>query len=443
MGKQEDPMTTDAQSHGGLSARAELAARARKAVRENLLLALDTLRTHKFRSLLTILGVLIGTMTVIAVASIIAGLDRQVVDIAEQFGTRTIWVYKLQFAVAHRMSREERLRKPLTYEDAMAIKELCPSVEAISVVMFKDMGNFGLSPTSIKYQGREMVDGQFMGATPDHIRLVNASLADGRFFTQTDNLHRREVAVIGEAVSDRLFPNEDPIGKVILVDGHGVEVVGVFDKFKEFLGDNSDDRTVMVPYQTFKKFQPLAKENFITVLAYPGRVGDAIDEMRGLLRRRRHVKLEDPDSFGFGTADMLVRQFRDIMSTVVLVTVVISSVGLLVGGIGVMNIMLVSVTERTREIGVRKAIGARRSDITWQFLLEAMTLTGVGGILGILAGATISLLVRTFVPSLPSNVPAWSVAVGFAVAVSIGLFFGMWPALKASRLDPIVALRHE
>jgi ABC-type antimicrobial peptide transport system permease subunit len=426
-----------------LSTRAELATRARKAFRENLMLALDTLRTHKFRSFLTVLGVLIGTMTVIAVASIIAGLDRQVVEIAEQFGTRTVWVYKIQFSVGHRMTREERLRKPLTIDDAVAIREQCPSVEEVSAVLFKDMGDFGLPPTSVKYQGREMADAQFMGATPEHIRLVNASIADGRFFNQTDNLHRRDVAVIGEAISQRLFPNEDPIGKTILVDGHGVEVIGVFTKFKEFLGDNSDDKNIMVPYLTFKKLQPNAKENFITVMASPGRVGDAMEEMRGLLRRRRNVKIDEPDSFGFGTAEMLVRQFRDIMSTVVLVTVVISSVGLLVGGIGVMNIMLVSVTERTREIGVRKAIGARRSDITWQFLLEAMTLTGLGGVLGIVAGVTISMLVRTFVPSLPSSVPLWSVAAGFGVAVSVGLFFGIWPALKASRLDPIVALRYE
>ncbi|MBI4164931.1 MAG: ABC transporter permease [Acidobacteria bacterium] len=435
-------MDSELHLRAALSTRAEVAKRARKAFRENLLLALDTLRTHKFRSLLTILGVLIGTMTVIAVASIIAGLDRQVVEIAEQFGTRTIWVMKMDFSVG-RMTREERMRKPLTFEDAMAIREQCPSVEEVSAVLFKELHDFGPPPTSVKYKGQEMLDAQFAGATPEHMRLVNASIADGRFFTQTDDLHRRDVAVIGDAVSERFFANEDPIGKSILVDGHAVEVIGVFTKFKGLLGDNSDDRSVMVPYQTFKKFQPMAKENFLIVLAYPGRVGDAMEEMRGLLRRRRHVKLEDPDSFGFGTAELIVRQLRDIMSTVVLVTVVISSVGLLVGGIGVMNIMLVSVTERTREIGVRKAIGARRSDITWQFLLEAMTLTGLGGVLGILAGITISMLVRTFVPSLPSSVPLWSVAAGFAVAVSVGLFFGIWPALKASRLDPIVALRYE
>jgi ABC-type antimicrobial peptide transport system permease subunit len=325
----------------------------------------------------------------------------------------------------------------------MAIREQCPSVEEVSVVIFKEMSEFGLPPTTVKYQGKEMADAQFMGVTPEHLRLVNATLADGRFFTQPDEIHRRDVAVIGDAVVQRFFDHEDPLGKTLLVDGHTLEVIGVFDKFKGVLGDNQDDRSVMVPYSTFKKLQPNARENFITVLAYPGKVAQAMDDMRGLLRRRRHVAASDPDSFGFGTAESFVRQFRDIMSTVVLVTVVISSIGLLVGGIGVMNIMLVSVTERTREIGVRKAIGARRSDITWQFLLEAMTLTGMGGLLGIFTGVMISFLIRTFVPSLPSTVPLWSVAAGFAVAVSIGLFFGIWPAMKASRLDPIVALRYE
>ncbi|MBI4164694.1 MAG: ABC transporter permease, partial [Acidobacteria bacterium] len=287
----------------------------RQQFRENLLLALDTLRTHKFRAFLTILGVLIGTMTVIAVASIIAGLDRQVVEIAEEFGTRTIWVFKMDFAFG-RMTREERMRKPLTFDDAMAIREQCPSVEEVSVMLSKDEGELA-PPTTVKYQGREMLDADLSGVTPEHIRLTNASIADGRFFTQADDLHRRDVAVIGDAVSERFFANEDPIGKPILVDGHSVEVIGVFTKVNSFLGDRGDT-ALMVPYQTFKKFQPNAKENFIAVLAYPGRVGDAMEEMRGLLRRRRHVKLEDPDSFGFGTAELLVRRVRDIMSTVVL-----------------------------------------------------------------------------------------------------------------------------
>jgi ABC-type antimicrobial peptide transport system permease subunit len=415
----------------------------RQHVRENLRLALDTLRTHKFRSALTILGVLIGTMTVILVASIIAGLDRQVVEIAEQFGTRTIWIYKLELGFSHRLTREERLRKPLTYEDAMALREECPSVEAVSVVVFRQLGMFGLPPTSVKYKGQEMQDAQFSGATPEHLQILNAPLDDGRFFSKIDDLHRRDAAVVGADVVERFFAHEDPVGKVISVDGHAFEVIGTFGKFKAFLGDNSDDRSVVVPYATYKKLYPEAKENFISVLAYPGKLNDAIDEVTGVLRRRRHVKPSEPDNFGIGTAESLITQFREIMGTVVLVTVVISSIGLLVGGIGVMNIMLVSVTERTREIGVRKAVGARRSDITWQFLLEAMALTGLGGILGILVGITLSFLIRTFVPQLPSTVPLWSVVMGFGVAVSIGLFFGIWPAMKASRLDPIVALRHE
>jgi putative ABC transport system permease protein len=415
----------------------------RHSIRENLLLALDTLRSHKFRSFLTVLGVLIGTATVIGVASIFQGLDRQVVELSNQFGTRTIWVYKLQIGFAHRMTREERLRRPLTFEDATAIRDQCPSVEEVSVVLFKEFTQFGLTPTSVKYQGKEMVDAQFSGATPQHMRLVNATIADGRFYNEADELHRRDVTVIGDEVVKRFFEHEDPLGKSILVDGHSFEVIGVFGKFKEFLGNNDDDRSILIPYSTYKKLYPSAKENFISVLAYPGRVNQALDELTGLLRRRRHDKPHEPNSFGTATAESFIREFRAIMSTVVLVTVVISSIGLLVGGIGVMNIMLVSVTERTREIGVRKAIGARRSDITWQFLLEAMALTGAGGVLGVLLGYTLSFLIRTFIPQLPSTVPLWSVVAGFAVAVSIGLLFGMWPAVKASRLDPIVALRYE
>ena len=413
-------------------------------VRENLSLALDTLRTHKFRSFLTVLGVLIGTTTVIAVASIIAGLDRQLVQTMEQFGTNSLWLYKLQMGAPHRLTREERLRKPLSYEDAMAIKEQCPAVEEVSAVVFRELNDFGgLPPTTVRYRGHDMSDAQLMGVTANHLKIANAPLADGRFFTDADDLHRRDVAVIAANVVDRLFKHEDPLGKSILVDGHTFEVVGTLDKFKGFVGDNPDDRDVMVPYWTFKKLHPDARDNFINVLAYRGRLNDAEDEVRGLLRRRRHVKPSEPDNFGIATAESLITQFREIIGTVALVMVVISSVGLLVGGIGVMNIMLVSVTERTREIGVRKAIGARRSDITWQFLLEAMTLTASGGVIGILVGWLLSLAIRTFVPSLPSTVPLWSVVTGFVVATSIGLFFGMWPALKASRLDPIVALRHE
>ena len=407
-------------------------------IRENLLLALDTLRSHKFRAFLTILGVLIGTATVIGVASIFKGLDQQVVDMAEGFGTRTLFIFKWDPGIKFNVTREEWMRKPLTYDDATAIRENCPSVESVSAETFR----WGPA-VSTKYKGQEMLDTNFSGPTPEQFQNTNAELKDGRLFNEIDNLHRRDVAVIGADVMTRFFEGEDPIGKVINVDGHNFEVVGTLEKRKQLLGENGDDRTVFIPYFTFKKLYPDAKDNFITAQVVPGKLNQAMDEVRSLLRRRRNVKFNEKDNFGIATAESMISQFRDIMGTVVLVTVVISSIGLLVGGIGVMNIMLVSVTERTREIGVRKAIGARRSDITWQFLLEAMTLTAAGGILGILLGYTLSFLIRTFVPQLPSAVPVWSVFTGFLVAVGIGLFFGMWPAVKASRLDPIVALRHE
>ena len=413
-------------------------AQRRQPVRENLMLALDTLRSHKFRAFLTILGVLIGTMTVIGVASIFEGLDQRVVQMMEGFGTRTLFIYKFDPGIRTNLTHEEAMRKPLSYEDAMAIRDLCPSVQTVAVETFQ----WG-TPITAKYKGVQMIDANFSGPTPEAFQTMNADLNDGRLFTDVDNSHRRDVAVVGADVVKRLFSTEDPIGKGISVNGHSFEVIGTLNKGKQFLGDNGNDRNIYIPYFTFRKYYPNANDNFITAIAYPGKLDQAKDDVESLLRRRRNVKWSQPDNFGISSADAIIKQFRDIMGTVVLVTVVISSIGLMVGGIGVMNIMLVSVTERTREIGVRKAIGARRSDIAWQFLLEAMSLTGAGGLMGILCGYTLSLLIRTLVPALPSAVPLWSAVVGFIVSVSIGLFFGLWPAVKASRLDPIVALRYE
>jgi putative ABC transport system permease protein len=415
----------------------------RHQIRENMLLALDTLRSHKFRSFLTVLGVMIGTTTVIAVTSLVTGLDNQLVQVAEQFGTRTLWVYKVQAGAPHALTHEERLRKPLSYEDAMAIRDQVPSAVKVSVELFPEMGDFGLPPVTARYKGQNMDDAGFVGVTAEHLNLINATIHEGRFFTDPEDQHRRDVAVLGNGVRERFFPHADPIGKSILVDGHTLEIIGTLTKFKSFLGDDSNDKAIMTPYNTFKKIYPEAKDNFICVLAEPGKMDQAKDEVTELLRRRRHVKPADPDNFGISSAESLISEFRSVISTVALVMVVVSSIGLLVGGIGVMNIMLVSVTERTREIGIRKAVGARRSDITWQFLLEAMTVTACGGLIGITAGWLISVAIRTFVPGFPSTVPLWSVVAGFTVATSVGLFFGLWPALKASKLDPISALRYE
>ena len=411
----------------------------RQNVGENLLLALDTLRSHKVRSFLTVLGVLIGTTTVIAVASLVSGLSTQMADVAKSFGTRTIFVYKFEPGIHFRLTREERLRKPLTFDDAMAIRDQCPDVEDVAV----ELVNWNSTPPVIKYKGADMLNGNFTGATAEDFHISNATLAEGRFYTEFENQHRRFVTVIGADVVTRFFPHEDPVGKNIVVGGNTFQIIGTLSKRKEFLGDTGNDRVVYIPYLTYKQIYPAVKDNFIMAMAYPGRMSQAEDEITGLLRRRRSVKPWQADSFGLATAESIITQFRQIIATTALAMVVLSSIGLLVGGIGVMNIMLVSVTERTREIGVRKAIGARRSDITWQFLLEAMTLTGAGGILGILLGCSISFLVKALVPQFPTSVPIWSVFTGFIVAVGVGLFFGIWPAMKASKLDPIVALRYE
>jgi ABC-type antimicrobial peptide transport system permease subunit len=407
-------------------------------IRENLLLALDTLRTHKFRSFLTILGVLVGTATVILVASIITGLNNQLVNTMEQYGSRTIWVFKWEPGIHFHLTREERMRKPLQYEDAVAIREYCPAVEQVAVVMFHD------GPASgAKYKGQDMLDANLQGSTSEDFAISNAKFADGRPYTTIEDSHRRNVAVIGADVAKRFFENEDPVGKDISVAGNTFQIVGVLEKRLSFLGDDGSDRTIFVPYWTFRKIYPQAKENLIVAMAYSGHMNDAMDEITAVLRRMRKVTPEEENNFGMSNAAAVIQQFNEITGTVALVMVVISSIGLMVGGIGVMNIMLVSVTERTREIGVRKAIGARRQDIIWQFLLEAMTLTGTGGVLGILLGYLLKFAVPLVFSSLTPAVPLWSVIVGFVVSVSIGLFFGLWPALKASRLDPIVALHHE
>jgi len=407
-------------------------------IRENLLLALDTLRTHKFRSLLTILGVLIGTTTVIGVASIITGLNNQMVQTMEQYGSRSIFIFKFEPGIRFHLTREERMRKPLEYRDAVAIRDDCPAVEQVAVEMF----HRGPAPGA-KYKGQEMLDANLQGATSEDFAINNATIANGRPYTTLEDTHRRNVAVIGADVVQRFFQNEDPVGKDITVGGNTFQIIGTIAKRLSFLGDNGGDRMIYIPYWTFRKIYPQDKENLILAMAYPNQMAAAMDEITAALRRTRKVKPDQDNNFGMANAASVIRQFNQITGTVALVMVVLSSIGLLVGGIGVMNIMLVSVTERTREIGVRKAIGARRQDITWQFLLEAMTLTGAGGILGIIMGYLLSFTIRILVPSLPSTVPLWSVALGFLVSISIGLFFGMWPAMKASRLDPIVALHHE
>jgi putative ABC transport system permease protein len=404
-------------------------------------LALVTLRENKVRSFLTLLGVIIGTGTIIGVGSILAGLDGAVSGAIHSVGTNAIIVQKSSFGFAR--TPEERQRKPLSYENAVAIAERCPSVEHVTPILQPPSGGggpFGL--VGARYKGNDYAQAQVFGTDEYYATSGQSELKSGRFFTDTEDRHRSPVVVIAEDVYKSLFGSEDPIGKTILVGGHQLEVIGLMDRPATALPGQADSR-IMLPYFTMRKMFPTARENQLLVQAKDGKIAAALDEVRVVLRQERRVPLTQPDNFALSTADQLVDQFRSITSMVALVMVVLSSIGLLVGGIGVMNIMLVSVTERTREIGVRKAIGARRSDIILQFLTEAVVLTGLGGLLGMLLGWSVSQITRLLLPTLPTLVPLWAVLLGIVVSVGIGVFFGIWPASKAARLDPVEALRYE
>ena len=409
---------------------------------EVIRLALLTLRENKVRAFLTVLGVIIGTGTIIGVGSILAGLDGAVTGTIRSLGTNTAIVFKMQLGPGFGgRSPEERQRKPLTYEDALAIQARCPSVDHVSPYLLPPQG-FGGGITEVRYKGNDYTNPQIFGTDADYSNSGQVDLRAGRFFTENENLHRLPVAVIGYDVYGALFGQEDAIGKIINANGHEVQVIGVMNRPAASI-PGQDDSRIALPYFTMHKLFPNLQENLLIIQPKEGKLAAAIDEVRVVLRQQRHVAFNKPDNFYISTPDQMVEQFRNLTSVVALVMVVLSSIGLLVGGIGVMNIMLVSVTERTREIGVRKAIGARRSDIVRQFLTEAVTLTALGGLIGMAFGWVVSQISRFAFPTLPTAVPLWAVGLGIVVSVGIGLFFGIWPASKAARLDPVEALRYE
>ena len=411
----------------------------RQDYKENIKLALDSLRAHKLRSFLTVLGVVIGVGVIIIVASLLVGFDRSVQDQIMGYGADTAFISKFQGGIQMgRRSKEERMRKPLTAEDGLAIQEQCSAVRAVAVSLFPDRPD-----NKIRYKDTEVVGLDYRGTFPSFVDVyANAALKEGRFLADSENHHKQNVVVIGQSVAETLFPNVTPLDKDVLINGGVFRVIGVFEKPKGGFGNSEEDKRVVIPYETFHKINPTAKEHGIRMQAKPGQLDLAVDQARDVLRRQRNVPYSAPDNFGIETSQSIVDQFHDIVKMIALVTIVLSSIGLLVGGVGVMNIMLVSVTERTREIGVRKAIGARRRDITTQFLVEAVALTGLGGALGILLGGGVAQLVRMTTP-MQTAVPLWAVVLGLAVSAGIGLIFGVWPAMKASRLDPVEALRYE
>ncbi len=414
---------------------------------ENAQMALATLRENKMRSFLTVLGVVIGITALLSVVSILMGVYADVNAYLSDYGTDTLFIFRFDPGIhTGRLTPEERTRRPLTLEDAEAIREYCPAVRAVTASVYPRFEEEGpqRGPVTARYLSKEVSGIDYNGTLPETDEVFNSHPARGRFFSDAENMHRAEVAVIGSDIAKTLYPDIEPLGKPILIDGASYEVIGVLEPRKgQLMKDQSADKAVMVPYRTYKKHLPMDDENLIGAVAYPGRMPEAEDQIREGLRRRRNVPFSKPDNFGMASAQQVADQFRQITSSVALLISAISSIGLLVGGVGVMNIMLMSVTQRTREIGVRKAIGARRSDVIWQFLTEAVVLTGTGGIIGVLLGGGISLLINLTVPSLPSYIPVWAVVLAVGVSMSVGLFFGMYPAIKAARLDPVEALRYE
>ena len=413
------------------------------AIRSSVSMALDTVREHKMRSLLTVLGVIIGTGTVIAVGSIITGVNGVITEVTRSFGPDTIFAFQFNIGFRGDISSEEWKRKPLTWEQARGVAERCPAIQHVAPYLFSPNA-FGRGGwvDRVKYHNKELYNIEFAGTEEGYAQGGAERMLYGRFFTDEENRRHAPVVVIGEHVHKALFQAGDPVGKWIDVEGHQFQIVGVMARMSaSFPGQ--EDRRVLLPYFTMHKMFPSANQIMFVIIANKGMANAAMDQAEMVLRQTRKDPPNKPDDFWLSTGNQMLEDFHRITATVAIVMVALSSIGLLVGGIGVMNIMLVSVTERTREIGIRKAVGARRADIVIQFLTEAVVLTGLGGFLGMSLGWIGSVIFRLVFPNLPTSVPLWSALLGVGVSVGVGLFFGTWPALKASRLDPVVALQYE
>jgi putative ABC transport system permease protein len=402
--------------------------------------AFTSIRSNKLRAFLTILGIVIGVMTVIGMVSIIQGLNDSMMEAMNSMGPHLIQFQHEEPMHFHRPSREQRMREPLRYEDALAIRAFAPAIKAVSPEAY----NYDLT---LKYQNEKTTGLNFGGVEPTFDECNNTFVQAGRFMNDADVQHATSVIVIGHDVAEALFTGGvDPVGKMVLAEGHKFKVIGVFQKKGGGLMGGSGDSYVVVPLTTFTKIFPdVYRENGVhiaTIPKSPELTSAAIDQGTAVLRRQRKLKADQPNNFAVITTDSMIQTYNQITGAIYLVMVVISSIGLMVGGVGVMNIMLVSVKERTREIGLRKALGARGRDILWQFLIEAVLLCLIGGVLGIAAGSLVALIVKSVTP-LPAKISVGAVIAAITVSSSVGLFFGLYPARRASKQDPILALHYE
>ncbi|HRD02626.1 MAG TPA: ABC transporter permease [Candidatus Saccharicenans sp.] len=403
-------------------------------------MSLDSIKTHKMRSFLTALGIVIGVMTVIGMVSVIEGLNASIAGEIERIGSNLIIVQKYEPVAVGERTEEERQRKDLSLEDVEAIKESCPLVKALTIQLTPDF----LKLPEVKYQNIKSDNAIIYGTDEDFNNVFAVYLPkEGRNFTQAEIRHSARVCVIGTEVADVLFPHMSPVGKEIKVGQEKFTVIGVMSKRGQMFGQ-SQDNIVAIPYTSLMKCFPYDPSSLsITIVPKEAtQINETIEQVTNFLRLRRKVPPNKSNDFAIFTQESLLSLYNQITGAAFIVMIIVSSIGLLVGGIGVMNIMLVAVKERTREIGIRKAIGARATDIVKQFLIEAVVLTGIGGIIGILAGLAVALIIKLATP-LPASVSWWSAAVGLAVSMAVGLFFGIFPAHKAARLDPIACLRYE
>jgi putative ABC transport system permease protein len=408
---------------------------------ETVLLAIDAIRSNKFRSVLTVLGIVVGVTVVVVVASILTGLRTTITSMVEEYGTNNIYAFHLSTGIqVGGRDRSEYQRKPLSKDDGLAILQQAPAVREIANVVFL----WRLDRT-LQYREHKYRQGSLSGVSSAYPQITNTIVREGRFITDADDSHKREVMVIGPNVADALFPNyKQIVGTVVTMGGRPFEIIGVLEKRKNtFFGESEEDNMLLIPFETGRKLSPSSDDIMLQIQSHTGMIDKALGQVEAVLRHRRGLKYNEPNDFDLQTASRIIEQFDSITMVLGIVAIAISSVGLLVGGVGVMNIMLMTVTERTREIGIRKAIGARKRDIVRQFLFEAMTLTFFGGLLGVLLAVSVSSLLILLMPSLPAQIPLWAVIAGLGVSTAIGLIFGVWPARKAANLDPIEALRYE